>query len=103
MDRIDEAVSGVLSRLPECRADAAALRAGDGDAVLFLRPEDMKYQERVAKAFGHACEIRADSGIRIGGIRAVNNAAGLTADATLDASLEDQRVWFEENSGLAVV
>ena len=28
MDRIDEAVSGVLSRLPECRADAAALRAG---------------------------------------------------------------------------
>ena len=82
---------------------AAALRAGDGDAVLFLRPEDMKYQERVAKAFGHACEIRADSGIRIGGIRAVNNAAGLTADATLDASLEEQRVWFEENSGLAVV
>ena len=28
MDRIDEAVSGVLSRLPECRADAAALRTG---------------------------------------------------------------------------
>ena len=47
--------------------------------------------------------MQVDQKIQIGGIRAENEAMHLAADNTLDSVLEDQRGWFEENSGMAVV
>lgn len=70
--------------------------------VLFVRPEDRKLESLLKSAFGTACEVQEDEEIHLGGIRAQNLAMGLVADDTLDALLENQQEWFEENSGLQV-
>lgn len=70
--------------------------------VVRLRKEDASYQKQIADAFGQPCGFETDPTIRIGGLRAYNNEMGVMADETLDAMLEDQRGWFEENSGLTV-
>lgn len=72
------------------------------DTTLFVKEADLQYCELIKAAFG-SCEVRADSEILIGGIRAFNPTAGIMADETLDSMLEEQREWFEENSGMAVV
>mgnify|MGYP000870719642 CR=1 FL=1 len=71
--------------------------------VIFYRPGDEKYEAEIRGAFGSPCSFQTDETIRIGGIRARNDAMGLFADETLDALLESQREWFEEQSGMAVV
>lgn len=71
--------------------------------VIFYRPGDEKYEAAIREAFGPACSFETDETIRLGGIRAKNDAMGLFADETLDALLENQREWFEEQSGMAVV
>lgn len=70
--------------------------------VLFVRPEDRKLESLLKSAFGTACEVQEDEEIHLGGVRAQNLAMGLVADDTLDALLENQQEWFEENSGLQV-
>lgn len=71
--------------------------------VIYMKAGDEKYQTQIEKAFGQACTFKVDAKIEIGGIRAENVAMRLAADNTLDSILEDQRGWFEENSGMAVV
>lgn len=45
---------------------------------------------------------RRPDDIRIGGVRAVNQTAGLLIDDTLDSKLEQQHDWFTRESGLTV-
>lgn len=75
----------------------------DPGTVLFLKPGDETFEEAIRGSFAAPCTFQADETIRLGGIRAKNDGMGLAADATLDALLEDQRAWFEEQSGMAVV
>ncbi|WP_050698409.1 V-type ATP synthase subunit E [Anaeromassilibacillus senegalensis] len=70
--------------------------------VIRLRKEDAKYQPQIAAAFGAACSFETDDSIRIGGLRAYNTELGIMADETLDSMLDEQRGWFEENSGLTI-
>jgi V/A-type H+-transporting ATPase subunit E len=71
--------------------------------VLCIKKDDQKYQELIQQAFSGDCTFKIDADIHIGGIRAYNSEMGIVADDTLDSMLEDQREWFEENSGMAVV
>lgn len=71
--------------------------------VIQIRREDEKFEDQIKKAFGGDCTFKVELGILIGGIRAYNSEMGIMADETLDSMLEDQREWFEENSGMAVV
>lgn len=71
--------------------------------VLCIKADDEKYKTQIEKAFGSSCTIQIDNQILLGGIRAFNPDMGIMADETLDTMLEDQREWFEENSGMAVV
>ena len=71
--------------------------------VIYTKPGDEKYQPQIERAFGQACTFQVDPKIEIGGIRAENAIMHLAVDSTLDSILEDQRGWFEENSGMAVV
>lgn len=71
--------------------------------VIYLKKEDEKFEDQIKNAFGGSCTFQADAEIKIGGIRACNSEMGIMADETLDSLLEDQRAWFEENSGMAVV
>lgn len=71
--------------------------------VIFLRPGDEKHEAAIREAFGLPCTFRTLETIRIGGILARNDGMGLSADGTLDTLLENQKEWFEEQSGMAVV
>jgi len=71
--------------------------------VLRIKKEDENYQELIKEAFGNDCVFNISPDIHIGGIRACNTQMGIAADVTLDSMLEDQREWFAENSGMAVV
>ncbi len=71
--------------------------------VICVKNSDQKYEDQIKAAFGGDCTIKLDSTIQIGGVRAYNSEMGIMADETLDSLLEDQREWFEENSGMAVV
>ncbi|MBW7573544.1 V-type ATP synthase subunit E [Caproiciproducens faecalis] len=71
--------------------------------VLCIKKEDEKYQELIKEAFGKDCTFKINPDIHIGGIRAYNSQMGISADITLDSMLEDQREWFAENSGMAIV
>lgn len=76
---------------------------GHQETVIFIKPGDEKYEETIRRAFQNPCSFQPLESIRIGGIRARNDGLGLFADETLDTLLENQRNWFEEFSGMAVV
>lgn len=71
--------------------------------VICVKSSDQRYEDQIKAAFGGDCAVKVDSGIQIGGLRAYNSEMGIMADETLDSLLEDQREWFEENSGMAVI
>ncbi len=75
----------------------------NADTVICIKKDDEKYKDQIKIAFGGECTFKVDAEILIGGIRAYNSEMGIMADETLDSLLEDQRAWFEENSGMAVV
>lgn len=73
------------------------------DVKLFVKKEDLKYEEEIKKAFARKCEIISADDIEIGGIRGFSEARGLIADETLDAKLNEQKDWAAENFGVLLV
>lgn len=71
--------------------------------VIYIKDGDVKAKEVAAAVFGDKATVQVDKRIKIGGFRGENATMRLVVDATLDAMLEEQRSWFEENSGMAVV
>ena len=71
--------------------------------VIYIKAGDAKAEEIAKAVFGGNATIQVDNKIKIGGFRGVNEDMRIVLDATLDAMLDAQRGWFEENSGLAVV
>ena len=72
-------------------------------SLLLVRKEDLPLADRLAEAFAKGCQVQASDSIQLGGLQVQNQEAGLFADETLDAKLEDQRAWFGSASGLTVV
>ena len=75
---------------------------GNESCVLYIALSDEKYSDLMSSILPNA-EIKPDSRITIGGIKAYCKKLGITADDTLDTRLDDQREWFIENSGLKAV
>jgi vacuolar-type H+-ATPase subunit E/Vma4 len=82
------------------RMSAVFPKAG---TVLRIREADAGYQKIIRESFGADCEFQTDRTIVLGGLRAYHAELGVMVDETLDSLLEDQRNWFEENSGMRVV
>lgn len=74
---------------------------GSGNVTLLLRPEDMKFKAELEAKFPNA-SVSQDDSIRIGGLKGINSIVTLLIDDTLDSRLEQQKRWFEENSGLYI-
>lgn len=74
---------------------------GSGNVTLLLRPEDMKFEAELEAKFPNA-SVSQDDSIRIGGLKGINSIVTLLIDDTLDSRLEQQKRWFEENSGLYI-
>ena len=72
------------------------------DVTLYVKKNDLKYKDKLVKAFGRSCEVAVSEDIKIGGITGLSRSMGLIADETLDTRLSGQHEWFCENSGLKV-
>jgi V/A-type H+-transporting ATPase subunit E len=93
---------GYAQTLRKNASEMASVLTEPGTTV-YVKQGDTKAQEIVTAVFGAKATIKVDNKIQIGGFRGENAEMRLVVDATLDAMLEDQRSWFEENSGMAVV
>ena len=71
--------------------------------IVYIKPGDVKAKEVAMATFGTNATVAEDNRIKIGGLRAENAEMRILLDATLDAMLDAQHSWFEENSGMAVV
>lgn len=70
--------------------------------TLYVKPDDLVYEEQIKKAFGKYCTVVGDKSILIGGIRGYDKILYKLADETLDERLAEQREYFVNNSGLTV-
>lgn len=72
------------------------------NSVVLLRRDDYHMAAQMDKILGNKCRIMADEAIQIGGIKLMNQGAGIFVDETLDGRLEEQKPWFYSNSGLTI-
>ena len=72
-----------------------------GNVTLLLRPEDIKFSAEICEKYP-SVSVSEDAGIKIGGVKGINSIVTLLIDDTLDSRLENQKRWFEENSGLYI-
>ena len=70
--------------------------------VLYICKRDEGFIDDIREAYGKICKVEVSDNIKIGGILAVNKVMSLVVDETLDSKLEEQRIWFEENSKLNI-
>lgn len=70
--------------------------------VLYICKRDEGFIDDIREAYGKICKVEVSDKIKIGGILAVNKVMSLVVDETLDSKLEEQRIWFEENSKLNI-
>lgn len=76
----------------------------DGNnCILYVCERDLKYSDMLKALFHSDTDIKADTAIRIGGIKGFCESMGVIADETIDSKLASQREWFVENSDLRVL
>ncbi len=71
--------------------------------VIYVKPDDVKFSEQIKRFYGRSVEIKVDESIKIGGVIAENRRMALIINGTLDGDLEEQKVWFMQNSGLKIL
>ncbi|MCQ2485573.1 MAG: hypothetical protein MJ168_09600 [Clostridia bacterium] len=69
------------------------------DTVIFLKPDDKKYEAELSKL---CREIKYDPTIEIGGCKAENIINRMVADDTLETKLNAEKSIFYKTSGLSV-
>lgn len=74
----------------------------DNVCVIYVKESDMN-KAVLIKEHIENCDVVCDNSIKLGGVKGYCEAINVIADDTLDTKLNDQRVWFAENSGLKVV
>lgn len=62
--------------------------------VLFVKADDTETVKAAAEKAGVSCQIKEDSNIKVGGVRAESLSEGKIIDDTLDERLLEQREWF---------
>lgn len=72
------------------------------DCVLYLRKEDMIYQEDLKNAYGFDIEVSVNNQIQLGGFIIENSMTHVVVDETLDLALSSQKDWFYKTSGLMI-
>lgn len=70
--------------------------------VLYLRKDDMVYQEDLKKAYGLDIDVQTADSIELGGFMIENPETHVVVDETLDFALENQKDWFYKTSGLMI-
>ncbi len=73
------------------------------DCELYISERDLPNAESICALFKGNAQIKADSAIKIGGIKGYCPQMSIVADETLDSKLAQQKDWFIENSGLSIL
>lgn len=70
--------------------------------VLYVRAEDMVYEDEIKKVYGLDIDVQTGSQIQLGGFIIENPETHVVVDETLDFALESQKDWFYKTSGLMI-
>jgi vacuolar-type H+-ATPase subunit E/Vma4 len=71
-------------------------------AVMYVAKKDLSMEKALIKAFGHEIKVEASDEIVIGGFMIEDKESSLVVDETLDFALNNQKEWFNKNSGLII-
>ena len=71
-------------------------------SVLYVNEKDLSLQKNLVEAFGQDIQVEASDDIQIGGFIIENKESSLVVDETLDFALNNQKEWFNKNSGLII-
>lgn len=71
-------------------------------SVLHLRKADEVLKDDLIKVYGQDIDVVIDDKISIGGFIIENQESSMIIDETLDFALENQKEWFNKNSGLII-
>ena len=86
----------------EAKIQRVAENFKDSKSIMYVSLDDFKNKDAFVKAFGTDIEVQASDDIQIGGFILENKASSLVVDETLDFALNNQREWFNKNSGLII-
>lgn len=86
----------------EAKIQRVAENFKDSKSIMYVSHDDFKNKDAFVKAFGTDIEVQASDDIQIGGFILENKASSLVVDETLDFALNNQREWFNKNSGLII-
>lgn len=86
----------------EAKIQRVAENFKDSQSIMYVSHDDFKNKDAFVKAFGTDIEVQASDDIQIGGFILENKASSLVVDETLDFALNNQKDWFNKNSGLTI-
>ncbi|OUQ74794.1 MULTISPECIES: V-type ATP synthase subunit E [Massilimicrobiota] len=86
----------------EAKIQRVAENFKDSKSIMYVSHDDFKNKDAFVKAFGTDIEVQASDDIQIGGFILENKASSLVVDETLDFALNNQKDWFNKNSGLII-
>ena len=94
--------SGEYLPFVEAKIQRVAENFKDSKSIMYVSHDDFKNKDAFVKAFGTDIEVQASDDIQIGGFILENKASSLVVDETLDFALNNQKYWFNKNSGLII-
>lgn len=83
------------------KCESIAKNQNLSDGKIEAREKDIPLLEAIMQQHNWSVEL-VSGDIEFGGIRYVNESKGIELDETLDASLKNQEVWFQNNSGFTL-
>ena len=86
----------------EAKIQRVAENFKDSKSIMYVSHDDFKNKDAFVKAFGTDIEVQASDDFQIGGFILENKASSLVVDETLDFALNNQKDWFNKNSGLII-
>lgn len=75
---------------------------GDHQLSLFVKKDDLSLAKQLVIAFEQDVQIAESNEIMIGGFIIEDRESSLVVNETLDFALENQKEWFNKNSGLII-
>lgn len=73
----------------------------DEDTIVYLREEDMRFEEMLRDVTGPSCTFETDSRIELGGLSVFDRKRSVLNNKTLDIMFEEQKKNFSSNYRLA--
>lgn len=75
---------------------------GKKKSVVYISPEDSRFEKELLDIFFNMCDIEYDKTIKIGGLRCFCEELSIIADNTLDTKFEDKKKEFVSTSGFMI-